>query len=109
MKVDKSKKIKRSQKAKLPKQLIPEITKDMTFAEVARKYPETHSIFFSMGMHCLGCPMAMQETIEQGAIAHGENVEKLLKKLNDAIKKKKRKNEVNESEKIMRSISLALN
>jgi hypothetical protein len=35
--------------------------------------------------------MAMQETIEQGAIAHGTNVEELLKKLNNAIKSKSKK------------------
>ena len=68
----------------------PLITKDMTIAEVAGKYPETHKIFFSIGMHCLGCPMAMQETIEQGALAHGANVEELLKKLNNSIKSKKK-------------------
>jgi len=72
------------------KPLTSAITKDMTLAEVAGKYPETHKIFFSIGMHCLGCPMAMQETIEQGALAHGANVEELLKKLNNSIKSKKK-------------------
>ena len=72
------------------KPLTSIITKDMTIAEAAGKNPETHKIFFSIGMHCLGCPMAMQETIEQGAIAHGANVEELLKKLNNSIKSKKK-------------------
>jgi len=77
-------------KAKSSKPLTTKITKDMTIAEAAGKYPETHKVFFSIGMHCLGCPMAMQETIEQGALAHGANVEELLKKLNNSIKSKKK-------------------
>ena len=62
------------------------ITKDMTFAEVMKKYPETAEIFLEHGMHCISCPLAMQETIEQGAIAHGINIKKLVKELNKKIK-----------------------
>jgi len=96
MKITKGKETKRSQeKIRSPKHLSKKsltklITKDMTIAEVAGKYPETHKVFFSIGMHCLGCPMAMQETIEQGAAAHGANVEELLKKLNNSVKSKKK-------------------
>ena len=61
------------------------ITKDMTFAEVIQKYPGTARIFLEVGMHCIGCAMAAQETIEQGAEAHGIDLEKLMKKLNDSV------------------------
>lgn len=58
------------------------ISADMTFAEVVSKYPETAEIFLKHGMQCIGCPMAMSETIEQGALGHGINVEKLIGELN---------------------------
>lgn len=58
------------------------ITKKMTFAEIMKKKPEAMEILMKKGMSCFGCPMAMQETLEQGAIAHGINVEKLVKELN---------------------------
>ena len=61
------------------------ITKDMIFTEVIQKYPETTKIFLELGMHCIGCPMAVQETVEQGARAHGIDIEELVKKLNNSI------------------------
>jgi len=66
------------------------ISKEMTFAEVIAKHPETMPVFLEHGMACFGCPMAANETIGQGAIAHGINVDKLIKKLNEAIKSKKK-------------------
>ena len=65
------------------------ITKNMAFSEALAKYPETLPIFLKYGMHCIGCPMAMTETIEQGAKAHGIDVDKLIKELNLAIGRKK--------------------
>ena len=65
------------------------ITKDMPFSEVLQKYPETAKVFFEHGMSCMGCPMAMSETIEQGCLAHGIDLDKIVEELNKAIKKKK--------------------
>ena len=62
------------------------ITKNMTFSQILKKYPETAEVFFKEGMSCVGCPLAMQETVEQGCEAHGINVEKMLKELNKKIK-----------------------
>ena len=58
------------------------ITKDMTFDEVLKKYPETVKTFFQYGMHCFGCHLAVSETIEQGALAHGVSVDQLMEDLN---------------------------
>ncbi len=65
------------------------ITKDMIFSEVINRYPNLADVFFKHGMTCVGCPFAAQETIEQGAKAHGIDVKKLLDELNKKIKKKK--------------------
>lgn len=62
------------------------ITKDMDLASVINKYPQIAPIFFRHGLGCVGCPMAMSETIEQGAKAHGINVKKLIDDLNKAVK-----------------------
>ena len=58
------------------------ITKEMTFGEVLKKYPETVKTFFQFGMHCFGCHLSTTETIEQGAMAHGVDVDKLIEDLN---------------------------
>ncbi len=61
------------------------ITKEMTFGEVLSMYPETVKTFFMYGMHCFGCHLAVDETIEQGALAHGVPVDKLIDDLNETV------------------------
>ncbi len=63
------------------------ITKDTIIAEVLDQYPETAELFFSIGMHCLGCPSARGESIEQACAVHGADVEDLLEKINAKIAK----------------------
>ena len=62
------------------------ITASMTFHEVMSKYPKTQEVFLKHGMACFGCAFAMQETVEQGAMAHGIDAKKLLEELNKAAK-----------------------
>jgi len=61
------------------------ITKDMGITEVVQKYPQTVDVFMSNGMGCIGCVAASYETIEQGAMAHGMDVDKLMKGLNEVV------------------------
>jgi len=61
------------------------ITKEMTFGQVLSKYPQTVETFFRYGMHCFGCHIAVEETIEQGAYAHGVDIDELIKDLNQTI------------------------
>jgi hybrid cluster-associated redox disulfide protein len=65
------------------------ITKKMGFRELIEKHPDVIEILFEKGMHCIGCPMAAEETIEQGAIAHGINPDELVKELNKKVSKMK--------------------
>ena len=65
------------------------ITKNTAISEVVCEYPETAELLVDAGMHCVGCPMAMQETIEQGCLAHGmskKDIDKLIEKMNKKIK-----------------------
>ena len=41
-------------------------------------------IFFSIGMHCLGCPSSRGETVEEACAVHGVDVDKLLAVVNEA-------------------------
>ncbi len=58
------------------------ITKDMKIGEVLARSPQTAQVFLSFGMHCVDCPTAQGESIEEAAEAHGIDVEELLKELN---------------------------
>lgn len=62
------------------------ITKDMTIAEVIRMNPDTVPVFLRYGMHCLGCPTATGESLAEAAMAHGIDLEKMLRDLNEVVK-----------------------
>ena len=68
------------------------ITKEISFAELLQKHPESVETLMDSGMHCIGCPMAMQETLEEGAFAHGINPEKLTEEINKILRKKDKNN-----------------
>lgn len=57
-------------------------TKDMTFHQALQTSPEVAGVLGSFNLGCVGCMGAMNETLEQGARAHGLDVEDLLKALN---------------------------
>ena len=55
-----------------------EIRPDMTIREVLELKPAAARVLLSMGMHCLGCAIANSETLEEAAIAHGVDLNKLI-------------------------------
>lgn len=61
------------------------ITPKMSILEVVQVYPQTVEVFQRYGMGCLGCSAARFENIEQGASAHGINVDALVADLNKVI------------------------
>ena len=61
------------------------LTKEMTIQEVVSKYPASVNVFIQHGMPCVGCMAARYENIEQGANAHGIDIEKLMEALNKSV------------------------
>ncbi len=61
------------------------ITADMAIGEVVSKYPTTINVFFKHGLGCVGCAVARFENIQQGAMAHGIDVDALITDLNQAL------------------------
>jgi hybrid cluster-associated redox disulfide protein len=61
------------------------ITRQMPIGEVVQKYPQTIEVFLKHGLMCFGCAIARFENVEQGAVAHGINVDALMKDLNAAV------------------------
>ncbi|PJE81096.1 disulfide oxidoreductase [Candidatus Pacearchaeota archaeon CG10_big_fil_rev_8_21_14_0_10_32_42] len=61
------------------------INEKMKLGELLEKNPDAARVLFESGMACIGCSMAMDETIEQGCLAHGmskKEINELIKKLN---------------------------
>lgn len=62
-----------------------QVTKDMSIGDVLRADRGTARIFMEFGLHCLGCPHATAESLEQAGEVHGINVEELVHQLNDHL------------------------
>lgn len=63
------------------------VTKDSIIGDVLDFDRNTAPFFLEMGMHCLGCPSARGETIEQACMVHGVDPEELVAKLNEHFSK----------------------
>ena len=61
-----------------------EITKDTIIGDILDIAPQTAPIFFSIGMHCRGCPASRGETVEEACAVHGVDADKLLAVVNEA-------------------------
>ena len=61
------------------------ITKEMSITEIIEHYPQAHGVFMKYNLGCIGCIAARFETLEDGLIAHGINVEDFLKEINKAV------------------------
>jgi len=61
------------------------ITKEMGITDIVTKFPKAGYLLMSNGMGCVGCLAAQFETLEQGAAAHGLNVDSLVDLLNKEL------------------------
>ena len=59
------------------------VTKQSVIGEVLDYNIETAQFFLAIGMHCLGCPSARGESIEQASMVHSVDAERLVEKLNE--------------------------
>ncbi len=60
------------------------ITKDTTIGDILEIKPDAVPVLMEIGMHCIGCPSSIGETIEQAAMVHGVDADMLVKRLNEA-------------------------
>lgn len=64
------------------------VTKDMIIMDVLNMDADTAQFFLDIGMHCLGCPSASGESIEQACIVHGADADKLVSDINAFLESK---------------------
>ena len=64
---------------------MAEITKDMTIGEILRTKPEVAPVLMEAGMHCLGCPSAQGETLEEACMVHGIDCDTLVSGINEVL------------------------
>ena len=64
------------------------VNKQMSIGEVLQIDRETAPIMMEYGMHCMGCPYSMMESLEMGCAAHGTDVDELVNRLNAYLAQK---------------------
>lgn len=62
-----------------------EVSKQMTIGEVLNLHRGTAKIMMEFGMHCLGCPHSIGESLEDACAAHGTNADELVHQLNEFL------------------------
>ncbi|QBE96921.1 DUF1858 domain-containing protein [Blautia producta] len=61
------------------------ISKDMTIGELLRVDENIVPILMRAGMHCVGCPSAQGESLEEAAMVHGIDADVLAAQINDFL------------------------
>ncbi len=61
-----------------------EITKDTTIGDLLKINPDAVPVLMEIGMHCIGCPASIGETVEEAAAVHGVDADELVARINAA-------------------------
>lgn len=62
-----------------------QISKDMLIGELLNVDDVIAPILMRAGMHCLGCPSAQGESLEEACMVHGINSDDLVAQINEVL------------------------
>lgn len=61
------------------------VSKDMIIADLIKVDTNIIYILMRAGMHCIGCPSAQGESLEEAAMVHGIDPDMLVDQINDYL------------------------
>ena len=61
------------------------ISKDMLIGQLVGMDELIPQMLMGAGMHCLGCPSAQGETLEEACFVHGIDCDDLVSKMNEIL------------------------
>ena len=64
---------------------MAQITKDMIIADIIAVDTNLIPVLMSAGMHCVGCPSAQGESLEEACFVHGLDADEVEAALNDYL------------------------
>lgn len=65
--------------------IIMVISKDMLIGQLVGMDELIPQILMGAGMHCLGCPSAQGESLEEACFVHGIDCDDLVSKMNEVL------------------------
>ncbi len=66
---------------------MAQISKDMIIADMINIDKGIIPILMNAGMHCIGCPSAQGETLEEASFVHGLDADSLVTEINEYLAK----------------------
>ena len=64
---------------------MAQVTKQMLIGQLIKLDPNIAPILMRAGLHCLGCPSAQMESLEEAAMVHGIDADILVNQINDFL------------------------
>lgn len=64
---------------------MTKISKDIIIADLIKVDPNIIAILMRAGMHCIGCPSAQGESLEEACLVHGIDPDLLVDQINDYL------------------------
>lgn len=64
---------------------MAQVTKDMIIADIIAVDTNIIPILMQSGMHCVGCPSAQGESLEEASFVHGIDADELTAKINEYL------------------------
>ena len=64
------------------------VNKSMLIHEIIEIDPGNAAILMASGMHCVGCPSAAMESLEEACMVHGMNVDEVITSINEYLTEK---------------------
>lgn len=62
-----------------------QINKDMLIGELVQMNEMIPAMLMRAGMHCLGCPSAQGESLEEACMVHGIDCDALVENMNQVL------------------------
>ena len=64
---------------------MAQVTKDMIISDIIAVDSNIIPILMQSGMHCVGCPSAQGESLEEASFVHGIEADDLTAKINEYL------------------------
>ena len=64
---------------------MAKVTKDMIIGDILQINIGIVPILMNSGMHCVGCPSAQGESLEEACMVHGIDVDPVVDKINEYL------------------------
>ena len=64
---------------------MAKVVKETIMGDLLKSNPEVVPILLNAGMHCIGCPSSIGESLDEACMVHGIDVDDLVTEINTYI------------------------